>query len=140
MTKYLYSTPTHRTSQIKVLISVYNQNPKPKLVPFFPSSSHFLHCCHVASPSSHWVAMSITRCLELKGRIQWKSNGSQCPFSSRHPVILIATQWSLPIQLSRGPKGPSRWLKATSPPQELEVGAHRALYLLVLTYCLVLQH
>ena len=32
---------------------------------------------------------------------------------------------------SRGPKGPSMWPKATSPPQELEVGAHRALYLLV---------
>ena len=32
---------------------------------------------------------------------------------------------------SRGPKGPSRWPKATSPPQELEVGAHRAPYLLV---------
>ena len=35
------------------------------------------------------------------------------------------------LQLFRGPEGPSRWLKATSPPQELEVGAHRAPYLLV---------
>ena len=35
------------------------------------------------------------------------------------------------LQLSRGPKGPSRWPKATSPPQELEVGARRAPYLLV---------
>ena len=36
-----------------------------------------------------------------------------------------------PIQLSRGPKGPSRWPKVTSPTQELEVGARRAPYLLV---------
>ena len=35
------------------------------------------------------------------------------------------------LQLSRGPKGPSRWLKATSPPQDLEVCARRAPYLLV---------
>ena len=32
---------------------------------------------------------------------------------------------------SGGPKGPSRRLKATSPPQEIEVGAHRVPYLLV---------
>ena len=32
---------------------------------------------------------------------------------------------------SGGPEGPNRWQKATSPPQELEVGAHRAPYLLV---------
>ena len=38
------------------------------------------------------------------------------------------------LQLSRGPKGPSRWPKATSPLQELEVGAHRAPYLLVNLY------
>ena len=37
------------------------------------------------------------------------------------------------LQLSRGPKGPSKWPKATSPAQqELEVGARRAPYLLVL--------
>ena len=35
------------------------------------------------------------------------------------------------LQLSRGPEGPSRWPKATSSPQELEVGARRAPYLLV---------
>ena len=29
------------------------------------------------------------------------------------------------------PEGSTRWPKATSPPQELDVGAHRALYLLV---------
>ena len=33
-----------------------------------------------------------------------------------------------------GPKGPSRWPKVSSPPQELEVGTHRAPYLLVLKY------
>ena len=33
--------------------------------------------------------------------------------------------------LSGGPEGRSRWPKATSPPQELEVGARRAPYLLV---------
>ena len=33
---------------------------------------------------------------------------------------------------SGGPKGPFRWPKATSPLQELEVGAHRAPYLLVI--------
>ena len=38
------------------------------------------------------------------------------------------------LQLSRGPEGPSRWSKATSPPQELEVGAHRAPYHLVIQY------
>ena len=32
---------------------------------------------------------------------------------------------------SRGPEGPSRWPKATSPPQELEVGGRRPPYLLV---------
>ena len=42
--------------------------------------------------------------------------------------------WSLPIQLSIGPEGPSRWQKATSPPQELEVGARRVPYLLVFLY------
>ena len=30
-----------------------------------------------------------------------------------------------------GEEGSTRWPKATSPPQELDVGAHRALYLLV---------
>ena len=35
------------------------------------------------------------------------------------------------LQLSRGPEGPTRWPKATSPLQELEVGARRAPYLLV---------
>ena len=33
---------------------------------------------------------------------------------------------------SGGPEGPSRWPKATSPPQELEVGGRRPPYLLVL--------
>ena len=33
------------------------------------------------------------------------------------------------LQLSRGPEGPSRWPKATSPPQELEVGTRRAPYI-----------
>ena len=35
---------------------------------------------------------------------------------------------------SGGPEGPSRWPKATSPLQELEVGARRAPYLLVIEY------
>ena len=35
------------------------------------------------------------------------------------------------LQLSRGHKGPSRWRKATSPTQELEVFARRAPYRLV---------
>ena len=35
---------------------------------------------------------------------------------------------------SGGPEGPSRWPKATRPPQELEVGACRAPYLLVCLY------
>ena len=35
---------------------------------------------------------------------------------------------------SGGPEGPSRRLKATSPPQELEVGTRRAPYLLVYIY------
>ena len=116
-----------------------NKNPKPELVlPSFPLS-RFLHCCHVASPSSYWVAMSITGCLGARQTIQWKSNESQYPLlfhlivclAPRHPIILITTQWSLPIKLSRGPEGPSRWPKVTSPPQELEVGACRAPYLLV---------
>ena len=38
------------------------------------------------------------------------------------------------LKLSRGPKGPSRWPKATSPLQELEVGVRRVPYLLVLKY------
>ena len=37
------------------------------------------------------------------------------------------------------PEGLSRWLKATSPPQELEVGARRAPYLLVLIYHTLIQ-
>ena len=35
------------------------------------------------------------------------------------------------LQISRGPKEPSRRPKATNPPQELEVGVRRAPYLLV---------
>ena len=35
---------------------------------------------------------------------------------------------------SGGPEGPSRWPKATSPPQDLEVGPLRAPYLLVSQY------
>ena len=35
---------------------------------------------------------------------------------------------------SGGPEGPSRWPKATSPPQELEVGGRRPPYLLVFSY------
>ena len=35
---------------------------------------------------------------------------------------------------SGGPEGPSRWPKATSPPQELEVGGRRPPYLLVNIY------
>ena len=35
---------------------------------------------------------------------------------------------------SGGPEGPSRWPKATSPPQELEVGGRRPPYLLVPKY------
>ena len=35
---------------------------------------------------------------------------------------------------SGGPKGPSRWPKATSPPQELEVGGRKPPYLLVIQY------
>ena len=50
--------------------------------------------------------------------------------------ICSYTVWYLQLysylQLSIGPEGPSRWPKATSPPQELEVGACRPLYLLVI--------
>ena len=79
----------------------------------------------------------------MQSTIQLKSNGSQYPLLfhwivlfivTRYFVIIIATWWYLPIQLSRGPKGPSRWQKATSPLQELKVGAHRVPYLLVLIY------
>ena len=117
---------------------------------------------HVASPSSHWAAMSVE---SLSGNIwncctiptKWSlpiqfPPSDLCQYNS-HPVIsanTIPTQWSLPIQFPpsdlcqynshpvisantaiQRAEGPSRWLKATSPPQELEVGAHRAPYLLV---------
>ena len=47
----------------------------------------------------------MTKGREGKGR----EDGDQLGFGV---LILIATQWSLPIQLSRGPEGPSRWPKA----------------------------
>ena len=43
------------------------------------------------------------------------------------PIKKMGVQIFFP-QLSRGPEGSSRWPKATSPPQELEVGARRVPY------------
>ena len=57
-------------------IGIRTPNPSwssfPSFLPFFPSPSRFLHCCHVPSPNSHWAAMSITKYLycraEFSGR------------------------------------------------------------------------
>ena len=51
--------------------------------------------------------------------------------------------WKLEVMRgvgSGGPKGVTRWPKATSPPQELEVGTRRAPYLLVIHIRLALIH
>ena len=51
-------------SFLVICIRTQTQAGPPSLPSFFPYlSCFFLHCCHVASPSSHWVAMSITGCL-----------------------------------------------------------------------------
>ena len=60
--------------------------------------------------------------------------GGGPPIKKWGPFFLIFFYryfYSVPIQLSRRPEGPSRSPKATSPPQELEVGTCRAPYLLV---------
>ena len=49
-------------------------------------------------------------------------------------IDLLGTGFPKVYKFTIGPEGSSRWPKATSPPQELEVGTRRAPYLLVFSY------
>ena len=76
-------------------------------------------CNQVASPSCNWDASS--NCNQVAGpSCNWVAS-PRC-----NQVASPSWGW-----VSGGPKGLSRWLNAISPLQELEVGAHRVLYLLV---------
>ena len=105
----------------------YNQNPKPKLVPSFPSlpSVTFFtllpsHCCvHV------WHTY-VMYCL-VTGVLSVLVTGVSSLYLSGDWSVQSALVWWLqcPVGLGVGIRS-FRWPKATSPPQELEVGAHRA--------------
>ena len=88
--------------------SLSNQNPKPELVPSFPSPL----LRHVFFLLRHWyISSAYSNIL-----IDLLDTG----FTGAHVY-----------KFTRGSEGPSRWPKATSPLQELEVGTRRVQYLLV---------
>ena len=102
-------------------VSIYIQSPvsshpqkKPSLVPSFPPSLPSVMFFYISEiQDGHHFILFYFCCSLYK---KWGSNFFFFFFF---------------LQLSRGLEGPSRWPKATSPLQELEVGAHRAPYLLV---------
>ena len=94
--------------------------------PSLPLHHVFLQCCHAACASSHWVAMSME---------YWSLHPYSYQNSANTAIrTAIHTVWSLQaIQCGiRSYTVIYSYPKATSPPQELEVGALRAPYLLVL--------
>ena len=108
-----------------ILVDQANPHKKPSLVPSFPPSLH--HVFYISKIQDGHTKKKKKYSVQGVGGRQQGGGG----IGGGALYKKLGVQFFF-FQLSRGPKGPSRWLKATSPLQELEVGAHRVLYLLVL--------